>query len=105
MRLTAEGLEIERALLKGYRKTAHSLYVAQIAAGVPMTDDENSAAATAWHRLVRNEIGYEASGSSLRAECERKDLLDGFEPSIVQRTVRNDEGDVVGSEYVSNLDE
>jgi hypothetical protein len=47
MRLTAECLEIERALLKGYRKTAHNPYVAQIAAGVPMTDDENSAAATA----------------------------------------------------------
>jgi len=105
MRLTPDGLEIERALLKGYRKTAHNLYVAHIAAGVPTTDDENGAAAAAWHRLVRNEIGYEASGPSLRAEFERNDLLDGFEPSIIQRTVRNDEGDVVGSEYVSNLDE
>jgi hypothetical protein len=89
--LTPAGAQIERAIAQGYQVAAWNLYFDAIRDDVPLAvGDEHEVAE--WHRRILREIGFP----------EHRDHVDDHEPSIEERAVRNERGEVIGTKLVAN---
>jgi hypothetical protein len=127
-KLTPAGLQVERALEQGYDVAAFNIYYSNIREDVPMVEG----AWPEWHRMISARIGEgpmvgEEFVNSLSDEEvldrlgmkanlvggvpkeEMNDLrlklledLSGHEPSLIEKAVRNERGEVVGTATISN---
>ena len=115
--LTPAGIQVEEALQMGYDVAAFNLYYANLEDDVPMVEGEW----TEWHRMIQARIGAddaEVIGEGVATEeadslgltgddrdshiASRIDELNEIPPSIVERRIRNDRGEVTSVEMGSN---
>jgi hypothetical protein len=122
-RLTLVGLQVERALTQGYKVAAFNLYYDNIREDLSMVEDEDSGDPDAawpewpewpeWHMMIQERIGdarligqdvaeEEADAFGLSGEnrqlyvAERIDEMNETPPSLIERTLRNAAGEMIG---------
>lgn len=115
--LTPAGRQVERALQSGYTVAACNLYYANLRDNVPMVVGDQPSSVSVWpewHQMIQERAGTddaptigeevaneEADALGLAGNyrgafvAERIDELNAIQPSIIDRTIRNDNGEVV----------
>lgn len=106
VRLTPAGEQIEDALADGYDVAAFNLYALSFKDEVKLTKDDSDES-VAWHRWVHEQVDWPESSDDdlderLREELLREEMLEGFTPSLEERTIRNQLGEVIGLEVVAH---
>jgi hypothetical protein len=89
LELTPAGRQVERALAEGYTVAAYNFYYANIRDEVAMVEGDWPE----WHRMIQARVGERLVLTEEEAE---------HEPSIIERRIRNELGEVVGVEQVPN---
>jgi hypothetical protein len=123
-KLTPTGQQVERALAQGFNVAASRLYYANLRDEVPMVEGDEPAAVSVWpewHQMIQARMDEgevlgervateEAASLGLEGEeredyiAERIDELNEVAPSIVERAIRNERGEVVDIVDVPNPD-
>ena len=94
--LTPAGGQVERALAHGFDIAAFNLYLMNIRDEVAMTVGESPE----WHRRIQLEVGWHKV-PALSDEDEK--LLEGFEPSLIPRALRDATGQIIGETFTAEL--
>lgn len=122
--LTPAGRQVERAIAEGYPIAAANLYYFNLRENVPMVEGDEPSQVSVWHewhRMIQTKTGMDDApvigeeGANTEADklglagedrawfiAERIDELNDLEPTIVEETERNINGEVTGTKLVRN---